>query len=142
MNYTFHMNIICIVDDHNGMMFNHRRLSRDHILNEKILDISSHTTLRAAPYSEDLFDSSSDIIFSEDFLDEAQPGDICFVEDRMLQPYSHQIDTFYLFHWNRSYPSDLKLDFLPSENSFSLRKSEDFPGSSHDRITLEIWQRP
>lgn len=137
------MNIVCIVDDHNGMMFNHRRLSRDHILMEKILEISSHTTLRAAPYSKELFVSpSSDIIFSDNFLDEAEPGDICFVEDRKLQPYSHRIDTFYLFHWNRVYPSDQKLDFLPSENGFSLRKSEDFPGSSHDKITLEIWQRP
>lgn len=142
VNYTVCMNIICIIDNHNGMLFNHRRLSQDHVLNQKILEISQYTTLRMSAYSEELFEPLSDnVIVSDDFLEDAEPGDICFVEDRSLKPYGNRIDTFYLFHWNRSYPSDLKLDFLPSENHFSLRKTEDFAGSSHDDITLEIWQK-
>ena len=136
------MNIICIVDNHNGLMFNHRRLSRDRKVSEKILEISQYTLLRMSPYSEELFDPLPDhVLVSDTFLNEAQPGDICFVEDRPLLPYESQIDTFYLFHWNRLYPSDQKLDFIPSEHHFSLRKTEDFTGSSHDDITLEIWQR-
>lgn len=136
------MNIIAIVDDNYGMMFNHRRQSRDHLLSSKILEISQYTCLRMAPYSKDLFYTLPDnVIVSENFLNEAIPGDICFVEDRALLPYAKKIDTIYLFHWNRSYPYDFRLDFIPSEQRMFLRKSMDFEGSSHNKITLEIWQR-
>lgn len=136
------MNIIVVVDNNNGMLFNNRRLSRDRVLAAKILDISQYTTLRISPFSEELFESLPDNVeVSDSFLDDAVAGDICFDENELLMHYAKKIDTFYLFKWNRNYPSDLKLDFIPSEQGMSLRKTEHFEGSSHDDITLEIWQR-
>lgn len=136
------MNVIVAVDDVYGMMFHHRRLSRDRLLNQKILDISCHTTLRMSSYSASMFpDLPDNVCVSDDFLDEAETGDICFVEDRSLLPYAGKIDTMYLFFWNRHYPSDFKLDYIPAEHPMTLQHTEDFKGYSHPDIRLEIWQK-
>lgn len=136
------MNVIVTVDDAYGMMFNHRRLSKDRIVNQKILDVSSHTVLRMSPYSADMFmNLPENVSVSEDFLDEAETGDICFVEDRALMPYEKEIDTMYLFFWNRHYPSDFALDYIPSKQNMELCHTEDFKGYSHSDIRLEIWQK-
>lgn len=136
------MNVIVTVDDAYGMMFHHRRLSQDRILNQRILNISCHTTLRMSSYSASMFSGLPDYVtVSDDFLDEAETGDICFVEDKALVPYAQEIDTMYLFFWNRHYPSDFKLDYIPSKEGMSLRYTEDFKGYSHPDIRLEIWQK-
>ncbi|MDD6258281.1 MAG: hypothetical protein PUA69_03400 [Erysipelotrichaceae bacterium] len=136
------MNVIVTVDDAYGMMFHHRRLSRDRVLNQKILDICQHTILRMSSYSASLFPDLPDYVsVSDDFLEEADNGDICFVEDRALLPYADKIDTMYLFFWNRHYPSDFKLDYIPSEHSMTLQYTKDFKGHSHPDIRLEIWQK-
>lgn len=126
------MKIIAAVDDRFGMFFNHRRLSRDRAVTEKVKEIVGDGKLWIHPYSLDLF---PDACAAEDFLDRAGEDDFCFVENRSLQTYSDQITEIYLFFWNRKYPSDLKFD-LPLE-PFWCEKYTDFPGYSHDNITLE-----
>lgn len=92
------MSIIVVVDDNYGMMFNHRRQSKDHFLSSKILEISQYTFLRMAPYSKELFDVLPDnVVVSESFLDKAAAGDICFVEDRALLPYVKKLTQFTYF---------------------------------------------
>lgn len=136
------MKIITVVEDSNGLMFNHRRCSQDRELRKKIEEISSGHILCMNPYSEGQFESlPANALVSEDFLDEAGEDDFCFVEDRELLHYKDRIGRFYLFHWNRAYPSDRKLDFIPSEQGMQLKYSEDFSGFSHDKITMEVWER-
>lgn len=148
------MIILAAVDNANGLLFNHRRVTRDRVLRRKILAITWKSVLWMDDYSagqfqndiqggEDAGESGAlpDIRTSEHFLDEAQDGDFCFVEDRLLMPYKDKIESFYLFHWNRDYPSDFKLDFVPQEQGFHLAGTEDFPGYSHDDITMEVWEK-
>lgn len=140
------MNIMAAVDNAGGMLFNRRRVSMDRVLRKKVLEISADTILWMDEYSarqfrEEMEDTEQKICVSENFLDEAETDDFCFVEDRALLPLADKIGKFYLFHWNRDYPSDFRLDFLPKEHGFHLTGTEDFQGYSHDDITLEVWEK-
>ena len=129
------MTIIITVDDHMGTMFNHRRQSRDRALIGRVLALAEGQTLRMSPYSAVLFPEDGNIAVSEDFLADAEEDDICFVEDADILPYSEQITRLFLFRWNRDYPADT---FLPlALDGWQMVGSEEFPGSSHERITME-----
>ena len=89
------------------MLFNHRRLSRDRRVCEKILDYSNEKELWMNAYSRKLFTDLTDINsiqVDEEFLDKSQS--ICFVENQDITPYLPKIDTLVLFQWNRDYPAD------------------------------------
>ena len=133
------MNIIVCVDDKGGMAFNHRRQSRDRVLNEKLLSLTEGHQLWMAPSSEKLFAGAPQVRAAEDFLAQAGAEDFCFVEQAALAPYLEKIGQLWLVRWNRVYPADtwLNLDLT----SWQLASSEEFPGSSHEKITLEVYKR-
>ncbi len=132
------MTIIVCVDDKMGMTFNKRRQSRDSAVTEKIVEMSCDTRLLMNSYSAKLFENA-EVIVSENFLKEAESNDFCFVENIDVSEYKEKIEKVVLFKWNRAYPSDVKLsiDF----NSFTLKESFDFVGTSHDNITCEVWEK-
>lgn len=128
---------VCI-DDRNGLLFNHRRLSRDRAQQEDLLSLCGGEPLWLAPYSAPLFDWALERVrISEDFLEQAAPGEICFVEDR--QPPVEDLDGLILYRWNRAYPSDVRLELDLSR--FTLSERRDFPGVSHETITREYYIR-
>ncbi len=43
--------------------------------------------------------------------------------------------------WNRTYPSDLYFDINVQNEQWELIESEEFQGSSHEKITKEIYRR-
>lgn len=129
--------IVCI-DDRNGMAFNHRRQSRDRILTERIASLTTGKTLRLSPYSQKLF-SSSNIVASDDYLAAAGTDEYCFVEREDVTPYEDKIKKIIVFRWNRLYPSDLR--FEVDLTVWHLASSEEFPGSSHEKITVEVYER-
>lgn len=133
------MNIFVCVDEYGGMLFNKRRLSRDAAVIEKILEISGGSKLYMNAYSAKLFDGHHEIIVNEDFLHKANPEDYCFVEN--IEIPEEGIDKLYIFNWNRRYPSDLKFNYDIIENGFEKIGTEEFEGSSHERITLDIYGR-
>ena len=49
------MKLILCVDDNGGMAFNHRRQSRDRVLNEHILALCGMHRLWITPYTAKLF---------------------------------------------------------------------------------------
>ena len=104
------MKILCVIEDDGGILFNHRRVSRDRILNEKILEIVGNKKLFISPFSVSLFENKDNIIVDDDYLEHAGEYDYCFVEDKEILAYKDNINMFYLFHWNRHYPSDFSLD--------------------------------
>lgn len=130
------MIVIAAVDDRFGMAFNHRRLSRDRVVTEKIKEIVGDGRLWVHPCSLDLF---PDACAAENFLDRAGEDDFCFVENRPLRGYQGRVKRLYLFFWNRRYPSDLRFD-LPLE-PFRRVKEIKFPGYSHDEIALEVFEK-
>lgn len=132
------MKLIVCVDDQNGMAFNHRRQSQDRVLVERIEDLVADSTLRMAPYSQKFF-SGENIVASSSYLSDADVDDYCFVELDDMRPYEDKIQKVIVFRWNRHYPSDVK--FGIDLSNWRLVASEEFPGSSHLKIAMEVYER-
>ena len=129
--------IVCL-DDKNGMAFNHRRQSRDRIVIAKIEELVKGSTLYFSSYSAKLF-PSGDFEPSEDYLSRAGEDDFCFVEMEDVTPYEQQIKEITVFRWNRVYPADL---YFPTDlTQWSLERTVEFPGNTHEKITLEVYRR-
>lgn len=129
--------IVCL-DDKNGMAFNHRRQSRDCIVTAKIAELVKGSTLHFSPYSSKLF-PSGDFVPSEDYLSGAGEDDFCFVEQEDVTPYEQQIKEITVFRWSRVYPADL---YFPIElTQCRLEQTVEFPGNSHEKITMEVYER-
>lgn len=136
------MKVIAIVDDAYGMMFNKRRQSRDEKLCGKIETMVTNVPLWMNVYSYMLWKGSvANIHIAENFLCYAQKNEYCFVENEKLLPYIKEITEIILFHWNRKYASDFRLDIIPEEQGFVCTYTEDFAGSSHEKITMEKWEK-
>lgn len=134
------MKLIVCLDDKNGMLFNKRRQSSDQILCRKILTLSEDGVLWMHPYSRPLFDDSCGQIRTDDhFMEKARPGEYCFAENIDVSPYLPCAGEIIIFRWNRVYPADLRFPGIPA--GFQMVKSEEFPGFSHDRITMEVYAR-
>lgn len=132
------MNIIICLDDKNGIQFNKRRQSRDSVICDRILSITKGGALWMSQYSAKMF-LSANVNVDAEFLNLANDGDYCFVENDDFMRYLDKLEKVIVYRWNRVYPSDKKVatDFL---NEKQLNSSIDFKGSSHERITEEIYE--
>lgn len=137
------MNLIVCVDNKGGMAFNHRRCSRDLVVQTRILMLAKESRLWMNSYSAKLFEAVNEptVNVSEQPLDEAGQGEYCFIEDMSAFPYMKWIEKIILFRWNRSYPSDLKFDIPLDDGKWLLTEQTDFEGRSHERITMEVYTR-
>ena len=133
------MHLILTLDNADGMLFNKRRQSRDRVMNEHILTLVGGRTLWMNAYSAKLFDLAAhpNIRVSETYLDNAGEDDFCF--DETIPPVGREAKTVYVFRWNRDYPADVRagVDF----SAYQKRIAEEFTGSSHEKITLEIYTK-
>lgn len=134
------MTLIVCIDDAGGMTFNKRRQSRDRIVTEDILRTAGGRLL-AAPFSEKLLTGVDGVKICENPLAEAREGDYCFIELGSVRPYADRLDGIIIYKWNRLYPSDTSLDLVPEECGFRLDEISEFVGSSHEKITKEIYKR-
>lgn len=135
------MNVIVCVDNRMGTMFNKRRQSSDRILCEKAVSVLGDARLLLKSYSRPLFEEiNCTLIQDENCLSIAQKGDFCFVEGDDLAPFEDKIESLVLFKWNRDYPFDKKLN-IDLSKGWKLIQTEEFKGSSHDKITMEIYQK-
>ena len=134
--------IVC-VDDSWGMAFGGRRQSMDRAVRADILAAAAGRRLWMSGYTRRQFDESGDaeLLTAEDFLDRAGPGELCFVEGRPLLPWLERLEGLVLYRWNRRYPADVYLDIRPQPPGWRLVSREEFSGSSHPRITKEVYQR-
>lgn len=123
------------VDNAMGLMFSRRRQSKDAAVRERLLALSGGR-LRMSPYSAKQFDA--DIYAGEDYLSGAQDGDWCFVENGDYQAFADKAERIVLFQWNRDYPADLYFKF---PGQWHLVSTEDFPGTSHEKITQEVYEQ-
>ena len=130
--------IVCI-DDGLGMMFNRRRQSRDAHL---IADLRAHldgAPLWILPYSAPLLaDSGISLSVRKDAPDAAGRDDFCLLEITDPTPFLGRVCELIIYRWNRRYPADLV--FGADLSGFSLIESTEFAGSSHDKITKEVWK--
>lgn len=134
------MKIIVCVDDKGGVMFNHRRQSQDRVLREHILEMTAGRTLWMNSYSAKMFGNLPSIAVAEDFLDRSGEDDFCFVENISMAGHEYAVKEIILFKWNRAYPADTYFSF-PVEPEYKLTETCDFTGSSHEKITKEVYTR-
>ena len=130
------MTLIVCLDDRNGMMFNKRRQSQDSVLRARIVNASGENKLWMSPYSAKQFEDDAQIEVDENYQKRAGKNDICFVEDMPIS--LRRVDRIIIYRWNRHYPADLYFDYDMS--GYTLVRSDEFVGSSHERITKEVWR--
>ncbi len=137
------MILIVAVDEDKGMMFNRRRQSKDRALRERILSLAKGGKLWMNAYTRRQFpeDAQGEILVDEEFLEKAGPGDYCFLENIPAAPYEDRIEKIILFWWNRKYPSDTWFDIDLEGGGWKLSETREFSGSSHEKITEEVYVR-
>ena len=132
------MILVACVEDKFGMAFGRRRVSRDSAV---YADLSAEAVGKAIytdPRSEALFENcSAKPLCSPDFAEKANAGDFCFFEFVSPAQFEHKTERIILYRWNRRYPSDVKFDI--ELGSWQLKSTSDFPGSSHEKITKEVY---
>ena len=134
------MILIACVDDRGGMLFNRRRQSQDRLLRQDLLEEAGGRPVWLNPYSLKQFpDPPENLRCAEDFFRRAGEGELCFFEDADPAPWLEAAEGVILYHWNRRYPADLYFP-LPLAGRTLVRR-EEFPGSSHERITKEVYTR-
>ena len=134
------MQLVVCLDERKGMLFNNRRQSRDRLLIEDLLNNKGDTPLYIAPFSKALFTKYPDAVIEvEDPLTAAGAGDYVFNEHLDASPHLDRITSVIIYHWNRHYPSDMTFNLDMS--AFHLSSTTEFVGSSHEKITKEVWIR-
>lgn len=133
------MRLIFCLDSKNGMMFGWRRQTQDRVLRQWIIDRIHGNKLWMSNYSAKQFQDQPNLITDDDYSSKAGPEDFCFVEDGSYSIES--ADEVILCHWNRRYPADKFFNVDLKSCGFRKSDSLDIKGSSHERITIEIYRR-
>ncbi len=133
------MTVCFCIDDNNAIAFNSRRQSKDRAQIETLCKRAEGKRIIIGEKSRGLFFNAANAFV--DSFDNAGTEDFCFIEHIDPSPYIKKADRVIIYRWNRRYPFDVKLGTHPSESGFSLKESADFCGSSHEKITEEIWER-
>lgn len=128
------MKLIICLDSKNGMMFNRRRQSRDRILIENILELCKGETVFTNEYSAPLFPDNTAVICENP--QEIEKG---FVFAENFTVNEDKIEKIIVYKWNRVYPADTYFGISPDK--WILEDTVEFTGSSHEKITREIYGR-
>lgn len=132
------MTIYVCLDDRNGMRFNNRRQSRDSaVLTDIRASIPGKLTID--PFSEKLIlDAQIPYVLAP----EALSADAhFFLEDRAGADVVPLASEVVIYRWNRHYPADTHWDIDLAGYGFVLKETVEFPGSSHEKITKEVYAR-
>ncbi len=134
------MRIAICIDSRGGMLFNRRRQSQDRLLRQDLLSEAAGGPLWMSPYSREQFSDPPEMVrAAEDFPRRAGPGELCFFEDLDPALWLAEAEEVVLYHWNRTYPADRRFP-LPL-TGWTLERREEFSGSSHEKITKEVYRR-
>ena len=129
------------VDDKMGIAFNKRRQSRDKKLIEDLCK-KTDGIIYVSSYSAPLFEEYADrICVIDDPMASCPDGGTCFIEMEHLSDHLDDISELIVYHWNRHYPSDKKLDIDITERGYKMIAKYEFVGSSHDKITKGIYKK-
>ena len=131
------MTVIICLDDNNGMAFNKRRQSRDSKVMENIRELFGEP-IHIAPYSEKIFQIAGlEYTVCADLA--SQRDGVLFVETFDPALLADCTDRLVIYRWNRLYPADLRCTLDLS--GFHRGESVEFVGSSHEKITREIFEK-
>lgn len=129
------MTLYICLDDRNGLKFNKRRQSRDAAVLE---DIRSQIAgnLLIDPFSEKLIREAE-----IPYVLPTENADDYFAEDVPSEELLNQTERIVIYRWNRHYPADVRWNPDLSALGFSLRETTEFPGTSHEKITREVYEK-
>lgn len=131
--------VVCL-DDALGMMFNKRRQSRDRVLIADLVRYANGRTVKVSPYSTQLFPEGTPALsVVEAPQDTVKEGELYFCEEFDPAYLADSAEEIVVYRWNRIYPSDVS--FSLDLDKFTLVSTEYFEGSSHEKITKEIWKK-
>ena len=133
------MTLVICLDDRGGMSFGGRRQSQDRVLRARVAELAKGHGLWMNSYSAAQFGDDCNISVSEQPGEHAEGG-YCFVENLPASAFL-PAEELVIYRWNRHYPSDKKFLCVPEECGFSKVSTTDFAGSSHEKITEEIYQK-
>lgn len=128
------MTVYVCLDDKNGMLFNRRRQSRDGAVLEDIR-ASVPGILTVDSFSEKLITAAG----IPCAVGEPGPGVHFFAENRAPSELLPVTQRLVIYRWNRVYPADLRFD--GDLSGFALESTGAFPGTSHEKITKEVYVR-
>ena len=135
------MTVFVCTEERGGMLFMKRRLSKDRELTADIAKTVGDGILYISDFSESLFaESDISVLSVPNPLDSAGEDDFVFIENLCLAPSIKKVKRLIVYNWNRKYPFDVSIDVNPLDFGFSLKKSYDFKGYSHDKITKEVYE--
>lgn len=135
------MIIIVCVDNALGTMFNNTRQSQDSILRKRVVELSKKSKLWMTHYSQSQFsqEDARHLNYVADPITEAISDEYAFIEGLPIRWAERWIEKIILYRWNEEYPSDQKLDIDLSQ--WHLESTTDFIGSSHTKITEEVYRK-
>ena len=133
------MKLCVCVDKNRGMMFFGKRTSQDRVQRAEMLNLIGNNRLWVSSYSESLFEAVENIIVDDNFFQKAAEDEYCFVEDQEIDLSG--CSTVILYNWNRNYPADKFFPYDLKKSGYKLVSKRDFVGSSHEKITEEIYEK-
>ena len=127
------MTLYICLDDRNGLQFNKRRQSRDAAVLE---DIRSRIRdkLLIEPFSEKLIREAE-----IPYVLPPETAEDYFAENIPSTEVLENTQTMVIYRWNRHYPSDIRWEPDLETRGFVLRETAEFPGTSHEKITREVY---
>ena len=135
------MTVAVCISEGGGMLFNKRRQSKDKNATEDMLKQAGEKKILISEFSLPVFsEHPSRVITVSDPIAEAEEDSFVFIENCKISELKSKIKQIYIYKWNRKYPFDFKLDFVPSEEGMHLAETVEFAGSSHEKITRELWK--
>ena len=129
------MTLYICLDERNGLQFNKRRQSRDSAVLEDIRSQLSGSLL-IEPFSEKLIREAE-----IPYVLAPETSKDYFAENIPAQEVLEKTSKMVIYRWNRHYPSDIRWEPEPESLGFSLQETYEFPGTSHEKITREVYVR-
>lgn len=140
------MRLVVFVDDNLGISFNSKRQSKDRIAIDKLLEHIGDSEILLTEYSSKLFESHEVAKVIIENLEYLPCDGTVIIEDlaedleRSIDGMMQHLDKLILIRWNRKYPFTTKLPKILQEIiKKNPEHTEEFKGSSHDKITLEVY---
>ena len=133
--------VAVVLDDNEGMLLFGKRQSKDRVMIAEFVNSVGAENICVSPFSKRLFEAYKGVKYADFPISECKDGGACFIENEPLAPHTDVIGTLIIYRWNRLYHSDVKFDIKPLECGFKLESVSEFVGSSHDKITKEVYRR-
>ena len=128
------------LDDKNAVTFAGKRQSKDIKVAQKMCEFMSGTPLAIKAKSANFFEGVDiPLVTVDNFVDCREDTPTAFCEEIPSQEVLDNALVLIVFRWNRNYPSltneRLNLD------GYSKTFVEEFAGNSHEKITVEVYNK-